>query len=85
MPFNEPYLTTTSAARFLTDERGMPIATATLRKMRCIGGGPSFHRFGRRVLYSRTDLLNWALRRIGKPMASTSAGPSDARTSDDLS
>lgn len=84
MQFTDQFLTTSGAATFLSKERGFPIATATLRKLRCVGGGPSFHRFGRRVVYSRTDLLNWALRRLGKPMASTSAGPTNAGTGDEL-
>jgi hypothetical protein len=32
---------------------------ATLAKMRCMGGGPEFLKLGRRIVYSRADLLAW--------------------------
>ena len=41
------------AARFLG------LAPATLAKLRCIGGGPVFAKFGRAVVYDRTDLDAW--------------------------
>src|SRR4051812_15422356 len=41
------------AARFLG------LAVATLAKMRCMGGSPTFIKAGRRVLYLRNDLLAW--------------------------
>ena len=83
MPHADPFLTTLSAAQFLTEEHGLPTAAATLRKLRCVGGGPTFCKFGRRVLYRPTDLLNWALRRIGRPLASTSAIPMNVGTCDE--
>ncbi|HET7020533.1 MAG TPA: helix-turn-helix domain-containing protein [Xanthobacteraceae bacterium] len=42
-----------AAARFLG------LAVATLAKMRCMGGGPPFVKAGRRVLYRRSDLVEW--------------------------
>lgn len=50
------YLSTRAAANRLS------IGASTLKKLRVNGGGPAFHRIGRRVVYS-TDLLDeWAKR-----------------------
>ncbi len=54
---------TTPAAVYLTcDEAGahLKLSAKTLEKMRTIGGGPRFRKFGRRVLYSLQDLETWA-------------------------
>lgn len=48
------YLTPQQAGEFLA------LSYRTLEKMRTIGGGPPFHKFGRRVSYSRADLREWA-------------------------
>ena len=66
------------AAEFLTS-RGYRTAPATLAKLACIGGGPTFTSFGRRPLYREPDLLAWAQARTTGPKRSTSdlgAGPS---------
>jgi len=66
------------AAQFLT-ERGYRTAPATLAKLACIGGGPTFESFGRRPLYRETNLLAWAHARTTGPRRSTSdpgTGPS---------
>lgn len=42
---------------------GYPVAVATLAKYACVGGGPPMVRFGRKPLYSRVDLLDWAAKR----------------------
>ena len=47
------------AAQFLTDF-GYRTAHATLAKLACIGGGPTFESFGRKPLYREADLLAWA-------------------------
>jgi helix-turn-helix protein len=49
----EAILHARAAARFLG------LAVATLAKMRCMGGGPPFVKAGRRVLYRRSDLIEW--------------------------
>lgn len=46
-------LDTPSAAKMI----GM--SSRTLEKWRTLGEGPPFLKFGRRVLYSRTDLESW--------------------------
>ena len=51
-------LDTREASVFLT-AIGYTTAPATLNKLRCIGGGPVFEKFGRRPLYSETSLLSW--------------------------
>lgn len=48
------YLPTTDAAQYLG------LSPRTLEKYRVTGGGPLFHKFGRRVLYSEEDLATWA-------------------------
>ena len=67
-----PFLTTKQAAVFLAEQNGIPIAPRTLTKLRVIGGGPIFRRFGRLVIYDCKDLLDWAAGRISGPLASTS-------------
>jgi len=49
-----PYLTPKQAGEFLA------LSPRTLEKMRTIGGGPAFHKFGRRISYARSDLIQWA-------------------------
>jgi hypothetical protein len=48
------FLTAVEAATFLR------ISPATLGRWRVQGNGPQFLKFGRRVLYSRDDLIAWA-------------------------
>lgn len=49
-----PFLSNAEAAVFLK------LSPRTLEKMRVIGGGPRFRKFGRRVLYKLNDLEQWA-------------------------
>ena len=48
------FLTNAEAAEFLR------LSPRTLEKQRVLGGGPRFHKFGRRVLYAVRDLESWA-------------------------
>ena len=48
------YLTNNEAAEFLR------LSPRTLEKLRVIGGGPRFRKFGRRVMYAIVDLEAWA-------------------------
>jgi len=59
------------ASEYLT-EKGLPIAEGTLGKLRVIGGGPRFRKWGRQPLYDETDLDEWAEQRLGAPRRSTS-------------
>jgi hypothetical protein len=64
-------LDTRAASAFLTAS-GYTTAPATLNKLRCIGGGPVFAKFGRRPLYSQAALLEWVRARTTHPLRSTS-------------
>ena len=68
---NERRLDRKQAAQFLTD-RGYRTAPATLAKLACVGGGPTFQSFGRKPLYRETDLLAWAEAKTTGPRRSTS-------------
>lgn len=57
---------TAAAARYLTNDEAadyLRLSPRTLEKMRVIGGGPRFRKFGRRVMYAIADLDAWADRR----------------------
>ena len=54
---------TAPASTYLTpDEAGahLKLSPRTLEKMRTIGGGPRFRKFGRRVMYTLQDLEAWS-------------------------
>jgi hypothetical protein len=69
--YTERRLGRKEAAQFLTDQ-GYKTAPATLAKLACVGGGPPFHSFGRRPLYTEGDLLAWAQTRTTGLRRSTS-------------
>lgn len=48
------YLNNNETAAFLR------LSPRTLEKLRVEGGGPRFHKFGRRVVYALPDLEIWA-------------------------
>ena len=61
--------TTESSAPFATDvkylttlEAGalLRVSKSYLDKLRVYGGGPPFRRFGRKILYLKSDLETWA-------------------------
>lgn len=52
------YFSNGEAAEFLR------LSPRTLEKYRVTGGGPRFRKLGRRVVYSRSDLENWAARHV---------------------
>jgi hypothetical protein len=58
---------------YMREVHGLTIAKATLNKLRCIGGGPAFRKFGRSVMYDRTSLDAWAEQKLSPERASTSA------------
>jgi hypothetical protein len=59
------------AAEYLRG-KGIPIASPTLAKLACLGGGPPFRKFGRAVLYEVADLNAWANQRMTSRRRSTS-------------
>ena len=60
-----------AASQFLA-KFGVQAATPTLAKLRCIGGGPAFRRYGRRIVYERLELLRWVEARLSPTRLSTS-------------
>ncbi|CAH1653448.1 hypothetical protein CHELA1G11_13700 [Hyphomicrobiales bacterium] len=64
--FNPP-----EAAEYLLEVHGVSVAHATLNKLRSVGGGPQFQKFGRAVLYQRDALDTWAIERLGNPLCNT--------------
>jgi hypothetical protein len=57
---------------------GVKRAPATLRKLRCTGGGPKFRRLNGKPYYTEDDLVAWIEERLSEPVGSTSEA--DART-----
>ncbi len=57
MHADHEYLTTDEAAELLR------LAAHTLHKWRCDGAGPPYVRVGRRIVYRRDALREWALDR----------------------
>jgi hypothetical protein len=66
------YLRRRAAAEYLRQHWGLPCSEKTLAKLACVGGGPSYRRFGRIPLYAVIDLDEFAQGKLGKPVRSTS-------------
>ena len=52
-----------ATARYLTNDEAaahLRLSPRTLEKLRVLGGGPRFRKFGRRVRYALADLDAWA-------------------------
>lgn len=61
------------ATHYLRIAHGVVRTETTLAKYASLGGGPKFHKAGRRqVLYAREDLDAWAIAVRGKAISSTS-------------
>jgi hypothetical protein len=65
------YLRRSDAARYVTDN-WFPCSPKTLAKLACVGGSPPMRHVGRIPLYSPGDLDEWAQRKIGPVVNSTS-------------
>lgn len=63
---NARYLTVVEAAEY------MRVSKSTIDKLRTVGGGPKFIKWGRRVLYRIESLDQWML---GLEISSTSETP----------
>jgi hypothetical protein len=72
----EPLLDTEAAAKALAN-LGVSRSPKTLRKLRCVGGGPRFRRLGAKPVYRRSDLEAWIEGRLSEPAASNAEA--DAR------
>ena len=66
------FLTKKQASDFLTSELGMPTSDKTLSKLITCGGSPLYQKFGRRVLYTRENLIEWANSKLSKPRYNSS-------------
>jgi hypothetical protein len=64
-------LDTIAAAKWL-DARGVRRTPATLRKLRCTGGGPRYRLLGQKPYYTPDDLATWIEERLSPPVRSTS-------------
>lgn len=65
-------LTTDRAAKRLT-ELGVKRTEATLRKLRCLGGGPPYRVFNGRPYYIEEDLVAWIEGGLSVPRHNSSA------------
>ena len=65
------FLDRRKAAVCLTD-KGLPTSWKTLQKMATTGGGPPYHIWGNRAVYSPPRLDAWAEERLGKVKETTS-------------
>ena len=54
-----PMMTTSRASDYLRTVYGISRTSATLAKLRCLGGGPRFVKVSSNVLYSREALDAW--------------------------
>jgi hypothetical protein len=63
------FLTRTEAAAYLDETWGIQRAPATLKKLACTGGGPTYCRIGRQVRYAPRDLDRWARGLISPPLS----------------
>ena len=54
--------------------QGLPCAKNTLAKLACLGGGPEYQSFGRRVVYEVDALDAWIKSRLSGPKKSTTVG-----------
>lgn len=68
----KPRLRRWEASEYLRIVHGIVVATATLAKLACIGGGPAYNKANRTPLYPVEELDRWARERLGKLLHSTS-------------
>lgn len=67
---------TESAPDFIHREYGQRFSRQTMRKWRCVGGGPMFFRgVGGRVFYRESALRNWIESKRSPEVGSTSELP----------
>jgi hypothetical protein len=68
----KPRLRRWEASEYLKLIHGIQSAPATLAKLATIGGGPRYQKSGRVPLYPITELDEWALKRLGALIQSSS-------------
>jgi hypothetical protein len=62
----------TEAASQWLNERGIRRSPKTLRKLRCVGGGPRFRYLNRKPYYTEPDLVDWVENGLTERFSSTS-------------
>jgi hypothetical protein len=67
------YLQRKEAAKYLTEELGLPTANSYLQKLATVGGGPEYQRFGKYAVYTQDALDTYAASKLSAPRGSTSA------------
>jgi hypothetical protein len=67
----ESLLDTATAAQWLT-EHGIRRSPLTLRKLRCLGGGPTYRLLNGKPLYTEADLIAWIEARLSAPLRNSS-------------
>jgi hypothetical protein len=70
-PSEKMYFSTIEASKILCS-LGLPTAPSTLTKLRCMGGGPRFQKFGRKPVYTWKALQDWVANKLSAEVASTS-------------
>ena len=69
---SKPRLRRWEAVAYLEEVHGIPTTVSTLAKWACLGGGPSFQKLGRTVLYPAAELDVWATSRLSGTKRHTS-------------
>lgn len=70
----KPNLTGAELSEYLSLAHGLRYATATLAKLRSVGGGPRFYKSNASALYPRAEADKWATEKLGVLRSSTSKG-----------
>jgi hypothetical protein len=78
IPNSDDALLTRDATAIALSLLGFPVAGPTLATKASRGGGPPFHRFGRRPLYRWGDAVDWAKSQLSGPIRSTSESDTPA-------
>ena len=68
---DEEFLNREKSAEYVRG-KGLRCTKATLAKLACVGGGPSFQKFGRDVVHTPANLDLWIAARLSAPKTSTS-------------
>lgn len=72
MNLDKEYFTTEESAYYLTEIRGLKTSPKSLRTAISRGGSPKFFRFGRKIVYTKTELDLWAESKLSPLMANSS-------------
>jgi hypothetical protein len=67
----ESLLDTAAAAQWLT-AHGIRRSPLTLRKVRCLGGGPTYRLLNGKPYYTEPDLVAWIEARLSAPLRNSS-------------